>query len=721
MPGQGAYEKKKEAARRRSAAMSAAGRDIGPLPPVADHARKREALFSFRAYCESYFPHRFALAWSDDHLTAIRRIETAVLDEGRFALAMPRGSGKSTLCETAVMWASSIGRHEFVVLIGSCADAAEAMLANIKAEFTNNALLLEDWPEICFPLRSLEGQSRRCVGQLCCGAPTLSKWDDDRIVLPNIAGSRGASAMIRVAGLTGNLRGMSFTRPDGRKVRPSLVVADDPQTDASARSPSQCAQRERIILGAVLGLAGPGRRVSCLMPTTVIRKGDMSDRFLDREIHPSWHGERFKLLYEWPKRRDLWDHWWNEHRAELVAGGDGGQARQFLVENFEAMHEGPSGEPCRVGWKERYGADEVSALHNCMAWHYSDPVAFACEAQNDPPAESTEDEAMPPAKQLAVRFSGFARGVVPVEATWLTCFVDVQQTLLYWLVAGWSDRGQGWVVDYGTNPEQSAGYFTLSTAAEKLADRFPGLALEAQLTAGLAQLVDVLAGHAWPSADGGTRRIERLLIDANWGEQTETVYEFCRRTPHAAIVSPSHGKFYGASTQTHIDQYKKRPGERLGPHWLVSKGGKRTLRHVIIDTNYWKSFVAARLACPSGQADALTFFGGGETGQLARHDMLADHCRSEYRVRVAAKGRQVDEWKLRPGCDNHWWDCLGGSAVGASLLGLTPTAIASAGSTGGNAATSAPHGASSRAGPVDGARRLTFAERQALARAKRQE
>jgi hypothetical protein len=52
--------------------------------------------------------------------------------------------------------------------------------------------------------------------------------------------------------------------------------------------------------------------------------------------------------------------------------------------------------------------------------------------------------------------------------------------------------------------------------------------------------------------------------------------------------------------------------------------------------------------------------------------MLADHLRSEERVIVEAKGRRVDEWKLpvnKP--DNHWFDCLVGSAVAASILGCS--------------------------------------------------
>ena len=59
---------------------------------------------------------------------------------------------------------------------------------------------------------------------------------------------------------------------------------------------SQCATRERIIAGAVLGLAGPGKKIAGIMPCTVIHPGDLADRILDREKHPEWNGERTKLV-----------------------------------------------------------------------------------------------------------------------------------------------------------------------------------------------------------------------------------------------------------------------------------------------------------------------------------------------------------------------------------------------------------------------------------------
>ena len=45
---------------------------------------------------------------------------------------------------------------------------------------------------------------------------------------------------------------------------------------------------------------------------------------------------------------------------------------------------------------------------------------------------------------------------------------------------------------------------------------------------------------------------------------------------------------------------------------------------------------------------------------------------AEYRVKTEGRGRTVDEWKIRPEQpDNHWLDCLVGSAVAASIQGVT--------------------------------------------------
>jgi hypothetical protein len=61
------------------------------------------------------------------------------------------------------------------------------------------------------------------------------------------------------------------------------------------------------------------------------------------------------------------------------------------------------------------------------------------------------------------------------------------------------------------------------------------------------------------------------------------------------------------------------------------------------------------------------------------HDLLIEHLTSEYPVRTEARGRVVDEWK-RAGRENHWFDCLVGAAVAASIAGVQPAASESGGS-----------------------------------------
>ena len=378
------YAKLKAKSRERNAAIALAGRDIGEMPEVADPERKAKAAGSFRFFCEAYFNLTFHLTWSPDHLKVIAKIEEAVIRGGLFSLAMARGSGKSSLAEVACIWAVLNGYRDFVCLIGSDEGHACDMLDSIKTELDSNDLLAADYPEVCFPIQALDGISNRANGQLFNGKRTQIGWTAKEVVLPTIADSKASGAIIKVAGLTGRIRGMKFKRPDGKTVRPSLVVLDDPQTDESARSLSQCANREAILAGAVLGLAGPGKKISGIMPCTVIRPGDMADNILDRDKHPEWNGERTRMVYSFPTNETLWQRY-AEIRAEGLRAGDGGAAgTNFYRDNRDAMDEGAD-----VAWAERFNHDELSAIQHAMNLKLRDEAAFFAEYQNEPLPEET--------------------------------------------------------------------------------------------------------------------------------------------------------------------------------------------------------------------------------------------------------------------------------------------------------------------------------------------
>jgi len=655
------YERMKESARARNAALALAGRDIGEMPEVANPDRKDQASRDFRYFCESYFPLTFHLAWSADHLKVIDKIQRAVVDGGLFALAMARGSGKSSIAEIACIWAVLYGHREFVCLIGSDEGHACDMLDSIKTELDSNEHLLADFPEVCFPIQALDGISNRANGQLYQGQRTQIGWTAKEIVLPTVKESASSGAIIKVAGLTGRIRGMKFKRPDGRTVRPSLVVLDDPQTDESARSLSQCANREAILAGAVLGLAGPGKKISGIMPCTVIRPGDMADNILDRDKHPEWNGERTRMVNSFPTNETLWTRY-AEIRAEGLRTGDGGAAgTEFYRQNRTAMDEGSD-----VSWKDRFNHDELSAIQHAMNLKLQDEAAFFAEYQNEPLPEERVDEDQLTAEQVAAKINRIERCTVPMAANHLSAFIDIQQKLLFYVVVAWEDDFTGYVVDYGTYPDQKRGYFTLRDSRHTLAGAAAGSGLEGSIYAGLEALTNDLLGREWQRDDGAAMKIGRCLIDANWGHSTNVVYQFCRQSPHSAILLPSHGRFVGASTIP-FSEYKRRPGDRVGLNWRVpSIRGKRAIRHVIYDTNWWKSFTHARLGVAMGDRGCLSIFGDRPDA----HRMFAEQVTAEYFIRTEGRGRTVDEWKARPEQpDNHWLDCLVGCAVGASMQG----------------------------------------------------
>lgn len=651
------------ASSQRNREIYAAGRDIAPLPDVVDQPRRDACERDFRLFCETYLKSVFYWPWSDDHLKAIAKIEAATLEGGLFAYAMPRGSGKTAMCEAACVWATLYGHRRFVVIIGAEAESANERLESIKTELDSNEELFEDFPGACYPIRRLEGSAHRCPGQTLDGKHTHISISQKELMLPTVDGSASSGAIVRATGLTGRLRGMVHKRQDGQMVRPDLVVIDDPQSDESAASISQNETRERLIAGAVLGMAGPGKKIAAVMPCTVIRPDDMVDRVLDREKHPEWQGERVKMVYDFPKNTKLWDQYAEMRRTELQNDGDGSKATEFYKENRKAMDEGS-----RVAWEARFDEDELSAIQNAMNLKIRDERAFFAEYQNEPMRSEDATSPMISMEEIVQKINRIPRGNVPVNGEHLTAFIDVQQNMLFYTVCGWAGDFTGWVVDYGTWPEQKVSYFVARDAHQTLGRKYPKAGMEGAIYAGLKDLCDSIIGREWKRDDGPTMRISKCFIDANWGASTNLVYDFCRQSVHAALLMPSHGRYYGASSVP-ISEYRRKQGEKIGHYWTMpSAKGKRLIRYIMYDTNYWKTFITQRLAAPMGDPGCLSLFGKSQ----ASHKLFAEHLTAEYSVRTEGRGRVVDEWKQRKDRpDNHWFDCLVGCAVAASMFGIS--------------------------------------------------
>jgi hypothetical protein len=658
------YARRKERARRQQAEQSRKGRDIGPLPAVVDPERRERGRLDLRYWLETYQAEKFCLGWSDDHLLAIKFLQETILEGGLYAYAMARGQGKTTLVVGASEWAACYGHRRYIVPIGATAPHAAAMLETIKTDFETNDNLAGDFPEVTYPIRKLEGINNRSAGQVLSGTRTRIKWTEKRVILPTVmvlSGetgqpvlARSSGVIIQSAGLLGAMRGMQYTRADGATERPDLTILDDPQTDESARRPAQTATRLRVVTRAVLGLAGPNKRIAAMCPCTVIQQGDLADQLLDRTQNPEWRGHKTSLLKSIPGNLDLWNKYRELRGDSLREYEDIRLATEFYADNREAMDAGavPS-------WAERFEPHQLSAIQYAMDIWAKDESAFWAEYQNQPLQEEEAGVETLKAAELMERCNQRKRRTVPPWATKLTAFFDVQQDVLPWMIVAWADDLTGAVVDYGSYPEQNKRYWTLRDLTKTLRDVTGQTTVEQALELGIGALCDQLGEVALTQEDTGKQmKIDWLGIDANWQLSTAMVYQAARTR---AKVYAHHGRFVGAASLP-MEHWKKEPGARQGHFWRLVPG-----RKVQTDINSWKSIVCKRLRAEMGKLGSIELFGD----RPRVHELLADQLSAEYGVQVEGRGRRVTEWKLRPGRDNHYWDCLVGCAVGASMIGGT--------------------------------------------------
>lgn len=668
--------RQQEAKNRYLSAASAAKREIGDIPPIVNSDRRFSTRESLRAWCETYESDTFTMGWSSDHLKAIARLEEAVLYGALFAFAMPRGSGKTSLVRAATRWAICHALNRYVFVIGANVNKAQDSLDSIKTAFRFSDILNDDFPEVTVAARALAGIANRASGQTCNNVSTMIEWSKDRVVLPTVpyppnhplhadgVASATSGSVIGASGLTGDgIRGSLVTTASGESLRPDLVLLDDPQTDASAASPSQNETRLRLVMGAVLGMAGPGKSISAVMPCTVIQPGDMVDRILDPKISKEWRGERTKLLTSMPAELGEWEKYREVYEQDMLR-----QPPNFDISNkYYEDHRDVLDKGAEAAWAERKKPTEVSAVQHAMHLYFRDELAFWAEYQNDPQATDFSDEGFLSADEIAEKVSGVKRGVVPPDCTALSAFIDVQGEVLYWLVAGWSNGFGGQIIDYGTWPDQGRRQFTLRSLQKTLGDTYPGTDTNGGIYGGLIDLIGTLWGREWPTVGGDVMRISHGMVDAGWGDSKKTVYKACRDTPFAASISPSHGRGIKAGNMP-IDEWPKQPGEQAGHCWRrrITKG--EGVRHVLYDTNVWKTLVNRKLAVPRGGFGDLSLY----KASIAHHRQFAEHIKTEPYVRTSGHGRDLIEFKPPiAGRDNHWFDCLTGAAVAASIAGIS--------------------------------------------------
>jgi len=324
---------RRDAASKYQRKIDSAARDIGgpeweDLVANIDWDRRLSTKHDLKRFNEIYLPNIFYLGWSKDQLRCVRKTESVFIDDGMFALAMPRAGGKTAIVRGGITWGTLHGHKRFPFNIGSSDPKSLQTLEAVKTFLYGNPLLLQDFPEICWAVKRAENRFHLARGQTFYGNQTFIQWGSSSVRFPcclmdeqtaeifnkHDEGSinyleshelwipRNAGVNIATAGIGGSIRGEAETHPVTlEQPRPDCVILDDIQKDQKAESPNQVDKLEALVQGAIGGLAGPGGHIATIVPCTVTVDGDFSDRILDPVKNPEYRGERCQLVVRWPE------------------------------------------------------------------------------------------------------------------------------------------------------------------------------------------------------------------------------------------------------------------------------------------------------------------------------------------------------------------------------------------------------------------------------------
>ena len=669
------------------AAQNRAGRDIKTLCEwtPADPARREACRYDLRRYLLTYHAEAFPAPFSDIHLALIHDAETAILKGGLHCRAFFRGAGKTTVFARALIWAIAYGHRKFAVIVGATDDLACVLMdKHIRREICENETLRADFPELCMPFVALEGHGRKCIGQIFDGERTLIEWAIDRLVCAEIPASiaaGSAGSVILVKPITGAMKGMtSKLRYNGKIIRPDILLLDDIQTRESAGSPVSTKKRIQTVQGDALGLAGHDRKIAAVQAVTPIYDGDLACQFLDRTRMPEWRGVTTSMVLKMPERDDLWDQYREILHESLRNDGDPQAATQFYLANREkCVADGGHGMDygAVLAWPERIPEEYVSALQFAMELKIRDPECFAGEYQCCPLTTDLAPGLMLSRDDISRKVNQLKRGIVADETEFLTAFLNVNDAYLFYAVCGWRKDFTGHCIEYAAWPPQTKKYHTKAdanpTLSAYLAAQDKGLAgspMKTILAAALDLCIAELLERTWQDTDGHVFRIEQLLVDTRYDSDVVRAAIARLKQPAEKLprVMPSMGVGYGAKSKP-MASLPKKPGDIVGCHWRAPHPDPGKLRHVMIDTNYWKTTLHQQMGVPLGQAGCFAVYGDKRTD----HGMWADHLTAElpHFISNETKGelRSVIEWTPKPNRENESLDCAVGCFIAASIKG----------------------------------------------------
>lgn len=215
--------------------------------------------------------------------------------------------------------------------------------------------------------------------------------------------------------------------------------------------------------------------------------------------------------------------------------------------------------------------------------------------------------------------SNYPCGVVPDKAVLLIASVDVQLDHFWWEVRAYAPGVKSYLIDYGQ----------ASTWED---------------------LEEIIINREYPSEYGESRQVMKAGVDS--GFRTDEVYQFCSRFPEVCIPvkgSSNHSTMAAPYTMTSLE-----------------KGVVGGLKLYVLNTDYWKDFIFARMIRPADEDGTIHLY--KECPQE-----YSDHLRSEEKqeIRNVKTGAVTVQWKpLTSHPVNHLLDTCTYNAAVADIAGV---------------------------------------------------
>ena len=641
----------------------------------------KNSLLKFNVLC---FPNSTGLKpFGQVQLDSIAQDEHVIRHGGKVCKAEPRAYGKTSRTCNAALWGVLNAYRRMVPIFSASMDKSKnQIMARWKAELLGNQLLYWMYPYLIWPFRCLGNKTQGAASQTYRGELTHIAWNSDRIVLPTIDGQK-ASGNILVALPLGSARGATHSLPNGTILRPDLVIFDDVQKDEDADNQNTVKKLEDLIDHTAMMLGGHDITMSAIMNCTVRKTEDLSETYLNK---PGWRHVRYKMLAERATyEKEFWLGKYADLRREYDPESPTDQRRahkaclELYKKNFKMANEGAV-----VTWDWAYAwrdddPVEISAIQHAynILIDLGEDV-FASECQNEPIRDTGGLTILKPS-EMCVKQSGYQRGKVPKECKTITAFSDVHEQIHYWHVWAWEPNFTGYLIDYGTFPDQRRRYFQHDMLALRLDRLFPGRDIPATMIAGLEAMLfgynptnfRGLLQREYERTDGVPLRIEKMGIDAN-GEYSKNIKQFIRTKQVGSILYPSFGRGVRAA-EPPISRWKRSNASSGREEWIDTKDTPGDPIGTTFDANFWKAQFHKKLALADGSQGSIRFFSAQRSdGKMDEqlHRLLADHCFAERPKEVICGTRVVYEFPQKFKGDNHYFDCAVGNLVAASKCGI---------------------------------------------------